>query len=142
MSILKWKIRFKGILERKPHALLIFHVSTIDAFVVRLLNVLCQMEATCLADLSCIYNRCLCCAPAKRIMSNALHILSRNIRHALEQNPGFWSLLRFRCAISDNGQPERGSAQNVSRSARCFQPAFLKVLSWRADERSPEFLSA
>lgn len=46
MSILKWKIRFKGILERKPHVLLIFHVSTIDAFVVRLLNVLCQMPYT------------------------------------------------------------------------------------------------
>jgi hypothetical protein len=45
MSILKWKIRFKGILERKPDALL-------------------------------IYNRCLCRAPTKRIMSNALPILS------------------------------------------------------------------
>ena len=46
MSVLKWKIRFKGILERKPCALLIFHVSTIDAFVVRLLNALCQMPDT------------------------------------------------------------------------------------------------
>jgi hypothetical protein len=46
MSILKWKIRFKGILERKPHVLLIFHVPTIDAFVVRLLTVLCQMAYT------------------------------------------------------------------------------------------------
>jgi hypothetical protein len=31
MSILKLKTLFKGILERKPHALLIFPVSTIDA---------------------------------------------------------------------------------------------------------------
>jgi hypothetical protein len=46
MPILKWKIRFKGVLEREPHVLLIFHVSTIDAFVVRLLNVLCQMLYT------------------------------------------------------------------------------------------------
>ena len=43
MSILKWKIRFKGILDRELRVLLIFHVSAIDAFVVRLLNVLCQM---------------------------------------------------------------------------------------------------
>jgi len=33
-------------------------------------------ETTCLADLSCIYSRCLCRAPTNRIMSNALHILS------------------------------------------------------------------
>jgi hypothetical protein len=51
--MLKWKIRFKGILEREPHVLLIFHVSAIDAFVVRLLNVLCQMPYTSWLAMGC-----------------------------------------------------------------------------------------
>ena len=51
--MLKCKIRFNGILEREPHVLLIFHVSAIDAFVVRLLNVLCQMPYTSWLAMGC-----------------------------------------------------------------------------------------